>query len=525
MLHDAIVRLFPSAEDVRIITTNYDRHLVTAAENVFGTTPHIYCAPALPLGRDFNGIVSLHGCIGGRLADLVITSSDFGQAYLTDAWATRLLLEVFAKYVTLFVGYSHDDVVMSYLAQGLRAGSNRFGFLPDTAELVKWRRLEIEPIIYPQGSDHGELTEAIVRWGEWRGMGQLEHESKVRLLAASGPPIRPTDVSYLERVIGDDLAARFFAEHATSPEWLDWIVQRQPFPHIFESGQRLSPAEIALSAWFCDRALSDPEAAMGIVEVHGGHFNAEVATRMARLLPLGLPESKVLGRWLGILMRSDGAAMGNALTALLSSLRWPDDRDIALSLLEYLTRPRIELRPRFNFGPDDAEATTEYRIDSLMGDEHLLPDGWDTFFRPHLSDLASDLAALLEGQLSSIHRTLRSVGQASDRWDTYSFLRSAIEPHPQDHLSSAVGFLIDALRDCLENLVNDRPEVAGALLDRWGASGAPNSSATRSPRLGRTVGSVSRREASTRHRGSVALRIRDATRDLSAHREVSSRSV
>ena len=78
----------------------------------------MYEAPALPLGRDFTGIVYLHGSIDRAPSRLVVTDRDFGHAYLTDAWAARFLQEMFRKYTVFFIGYSHNDVVMNYLARG-----------------------------------------------------------------------------------------------------------------------------------------------------------------------------------------------------------------------------------------------------------------------------------------------------------------------------------------------------------------------------------------------------------------------
>jgi len=50
----------------------------------------------------------------------VLTDRDFGQLYLTEGWARRFLQTMFERYTVLFVGYSHDDVVTSYLMRGCR---------------------------------------------------------------------------------------------------------------------------------------------------------------------------------------------------------------------------------------------------------------------------------------------------------------------------------------------------------------------------------------------------------------------
>src|SRR5688500_15248727 len=60
-------------------------------------------------------ITYLHGAVQRPSSRLVLTDRDFGQAYLADGWATRFLMEMFREFTVLFVGYSHQDLVMCYL--------------------------------------------------------------------------------------------------------------------------------------------------------------------------------------------------------------------------------------------------------------------------------------------------------------------------------------------------------------------------------------------------------------------------
>jgi len=118
-LHHDLVQLFRTPKRVRIVTTNFDLHFETAAKTLFvEQQPEVYRAPALPLGYDFHGIVHVHGAMPDT-KNLVLTDADFGQAYLTEGWARRFLSDVFRRYTVLFVGYSHDDTVMNYLARAL----------------------------------------------------------------------------------------------------------------------------------------------------------------------------------------------------------------------------------------------------------------------------------------------------------------------------------------------------------------------------------------------------------------------
>ena len=119
-MHFDLLRLFDSPEGLKLVTTNFDTHFSSAALDVFGerNTCEIHCAPALPLGHAFSGIVYLHGAVNRPADRLVLTDSDFGRAYLTEGWARLFLQRIFETYTVLFAGYSHNDPVMNYIARG-----------------------------------------------------------------------------------------------------------------------------------------------------------------------------------------------------------------------------------------------------------------------------------------------------------------------------------------------------------------------------------------------------------------------
>jgi hypothetical protein len=472
-LHAAIIGLFTSAETLRVVTTNYDRHLTSAAEERFGVAPVVYRAPAVPLGRDFTGIVHLHGDLEGRSNDLILTSRDFGRAYLTDAWAARFLNELFQAYTTVFIGYSHQDVVMSYLAQGLRPGSRRFGFIDGAQNAELWRPLELNPVTYPYTADHAELTRAIEAWGDWARMGLLHHRSQVEVLAESGPPSTPRDTSYLEHIVAGDVTASYFAEYMSGTAWLDWITEREPFPSLFVGGIRLTTAGWRLARWFAHMVESDSEAALLIVQQHGGTLNEGTATCIALSLRRHRPDAKTLGRWIALLASNSGQDTDRELSVLLASFRWPDDREVALYLFGRLIERQQELRPTLHMTGNTPTSAVEFWVDRLRGEDHWLRRAWQIFFQPNLAKLASELALILERSLADTHRLLLMVGQASPQWDSLSFRRSAIEPDVQDNIAWPFFFVIDCLRDCLEALLAARPALGAALIERLESSEAP----------------------------------------------------
>ncbi|WP_293885601.1 SIR2 family protein, partial [Thiolapillus sp.] len=126
--HAALLRLARSPEDtLRLVTTNFDRMFHAAARRTKQEF-HAYTAPMLPIPKNsrWNGLVYLHGILPEEPDDtalnrLVVTSGDFGLAYLTERWAASFVSELFRNYVVCFVGYSINDPVLRYMMDALAA--------------------------------------------------------------------------------------------------------------------------------------------------------------------------------------------------------------------------------------------------------------------------------------------------------------------------------------------------------------------------------------------------------------------
>ena len=105
---------------------------------------------------------------------MVLTDLDFGRAYLTEGWARRFLADLFRSYTVLFVGYSHNDIVMSYLARALPTETARYA-LTDKSAVDRWRILGIRPILYPQSSsnDYSSLYDGINGLANYVSRGHL----------------------------------------------------------------------------------------------------------------------------------------------------------------------------------------------------------------------------------------------------------------------------------------------------------------------------------------------------------------
>src|SRR5215813_14952321 len=114
--HEALLELARCRDaSIRLVTTNFDRVFERIRKRP-GKTFQTYAAPMLPIPKNsrWNGLVYLHGLLpdtadNSALHRLVLTSGDFGLAYLTERWAARFVSELFQNYVVCFVGYSIND--------------------------------------------------------------------------------------------------------------------------------------------------------------------------------------------------------------------------------------------------------------------------------------------------------------------------------------------------------------------------------------------------------------------------------
>jgi hypothetical protein len=144
---------------VRLVTTNFDRLFEDCRDNLGTRQP-----PNLPdpsRQADMDGVIYLHGratedYTGADGEGFVLSSSEFGRAYLSDGWATQFFRGILDRYVVVFVGYGADDPPVQYLLEALnrKAGSlaRIYAFqsgLTTDAD-AKWLHKGVKPIPYDE---------------------------------------------------------------------------------------------------------------------------------------------------------------------------------------------------------------------------------------------------------------------------------------------------------------------------------------------------------------------------------------
>jgi len=140
--HEALLELARCRDgSIRLVTTNFDRVFERVGKRL-GKAFQAHAAPMLPIPKNsrWNGLVYLHGLLPSKADDsalhrLVLTSGDFGLAYLTERWAARFVSELFRNYVVCFVGYSINDPVLRYMMDALAADRMLGEFTPQAYAL------------------------------------------------------------------------------------------------------------------------------------------------------------------------------------------------------------------------------------------------------------------------------------------------------------------------------------------------------------------------------------------------------
>ena len=491
-LHRDLLRLYPDVEKVRVVTTNFDGLFEQAAENLFGSIPEVFRAPALPSGRQFCGVVHIHGTTS-HPNEMVITLRDFGSAYLTGGSARRFLIELFSNFAILFVGYSYDDTIMNYLTDALpgHEDSRRFALIGESNKNIDhWHRLRIKPIIYPQSNkdDYSALNEGVhglanlIRWraSDWK--------RKITEIVENPPPLDEEAEDLIEYALADATRTRFFTEAATAPEWIDWLDEREYLTPLFGNGT-LSERDKRWSWWLAEQFGYDHANTLFLligkhnIRLHP-HFWHDLGQRIGADSKTSWNKD-ILSRWISLLLITIQEHIGAGEQTNISAsslLQLMGERciehkmlDSLLQIFDVMIGSRLRLGEGFFF-PNGDENNESPPVDVellLIGNDHELNKLWKEGLKPKLCQVVEPLLNCVIKRLVEQYTTLYSWQKANRNWDPTSASRSAIEPHEQDRYSRAIDVLIDVARDCLEWLASNQVDTATRWCDQLVCSDAP----------------------------------------------------
>jgi hypothetical protein len=516
--HRSLLALATNRDGVcRLVTTNFDRGF----EFVAGSDAVIDSAPRLPVPKVgvWNSIVHLHGRIcdadpEGR--SLVMTSADFGSAYLTERWASRFLSDLFRRFAVLFVGYSVEDPVVRYMMDAFAAdralgeGVGKAFVLAGCADgdedkdARAWQAKGVIPLLYDSRDNHAALHQTLNRWAECHSRGLLGKESIVQE-HANKIPTKPFDqdpvVSQVVWALREDSGhvASVFARLDPVPpvEWLD-VLQEQgllalpcaPGAASDDRGWRvpladgggrtafapgLNPISRALGDWIT-RHLDRTEVidwALRSGSVLHPEFRWIIRRRLAEKpeMPAALRQIwKVLGSE-AALIRSNVHSFSLDLHEPLTSGEW--DFQLRHGVVDALS-PVLELRPsvhRVIFPEDlrDDEAISHFAevevVPKCKDSARLLIDAIarSPIKQQVLSDLADHATSLLNGVMQ-LYEMMQKAGPLSD-W-SYSD-QPSISPHAQNASLHDWTLLLEFCRDTWTTLLGEDSVRARRLVERW----------------------------------------------------------
>jgi hypothetical protein len=228
--HGLIKRISSSQGGMpQIVTTNFDRlfEMGHEGQHLVRHVPPAF--PDLNFGSKIEGITYLHG----RLVDAaseshpyVLSSADFGRAYLSEGWATNFIRHLLERYTVVLVGYQAEDPPVKYLLQGLNHDgqydrSRLYAFdrgLPEEIE-AKWRDRGVTAIAY---SDHSDLWKSMDVWADRVDDPRRWRASIIAKSQQDPKDLAPHDRGQVAHVLRTVQGARSFAEAdpAPHPEWV-----------------------------------------------------------------------------------------------------------------------------------------------------------------------------------------------------------------------------------------------------------------------------------------------------------------
>ena len=510
--HRALLKLSRTrAGDVRLVTTNFDRLFLLAGE-AGQHEQDVYSAPLLPLPKtDWRGLIHLHGLLPETADDraldrLVLTSADFGLAYLVEGWASRFITELFRRHTVCFVGYSINDKVMRYMLDAFAAERQRgetlgeaFVFAAydsdDEASPAEraWRSKNVVPILYPSHNAHAALHGFLQHWADHHAAGAEGRRALLDRYALQHPPADGSDDGCIGRVLWaldepTGQIAAHFAEldpappaswiaplarhgfsHANGRSFEDWLASDRPL----DFGEQARPIFDALSRWAL-RHCEHPELLLWIGQrsVRNPWFLHDVEHL---LQPQRAPRTPSIRTFWSLLLagRIGTANRIRALTLPLDARLHQHGLDAGLRFsLRQKLQPHIHVKPALPRISDEAAAPdnddhdpTHGAVDFALvfGDEYLqtaveLRDELPAL-EQHLPELLPDFDALLVDALALMDAT----GLAGSGWDRSEWHQPSISTHAQNFGYRPWTVLIELTRDAWCALI-DRDPVAAK---RW----------------------------------------------------------
>lgn len=460
----------------RVLTTNFDTLFERAAaernEEWFSEAVKGLPKPGGP--QDF-GIHHLHGRIadaklGLSESELILTSADFGDAYLRDGWASRYVEDRMRTATLVLLGYRAEDAALRLLLETLDVDRERFPDLkkvyalerrsPDSA--AQWKAKGVTPIEF---LSHEGLYETLSEWAKYAERPvEFERQAMTRIFKKTPTEATEFDRAQLSSLKGRGNAPALLIEANPSLAWLPTLTEVKMIRHD----------ERWLAGWIMGN-LQDYRAVTAVV-AQLGLFGPGVADALSYSLEQYKGElSPILRKSWSILirhMRRMQPSPASGWYDLLPVLMCGEITADTVKRLTDLLTPELEVSRRFTL--DDNAASEPSSIHDLMRiefepeenvalDEIL--DAWPPECRPE--DDYSLLTALSHA-LDQAIASATDLGLEGDRGYGLADVQVAsVADHPQNRHRKGFVPIVRMIAEVWSRLARKRSDLALEFIAKW----------------------------------------------------------
>lgn len=520
---------------VRLVTTNFDRIFEGLLKRRSPAIP-TFAAPLVPIPKrsTWDGLVYLHGLLPQLLRDrdldkLIVSSGDFGLAYLVERWAARFIGELFRRYIVCFVGYSINDRVLRYMMDALAADrmlgettprAYAFGGFRTGEEQkahAEWDAKGVYPLLYEiLDADHSAFH---LTMAEWAGIYRDGISGKERIIDKYGG-ITPTSSTEPSDVLGqvlwalchlDGVPAKRFADMSPTPpfEWLDVFAERtlrhddlvrlgvmpnatrdeelrfslleRPSPYTHAPWMALVVPPHQLGSWddimihlarWAAKYVGDPRLLLWVAS-RGGFIHPIFRRAVEEALSKNVASPALTSLWQFAL--SGRIGRGAFPFSLFTWRRRLEGAGLTPALrleLRELLSPRVRLRPPIRWRSIEVDPVTRTVSDLVEWEIILTAD----HVRSTIVDLdnvplwTAALPDLLDDFTVLLHDALdimRVLEGADDRHDRSYMHQPSIEAHAQNRGFHEWTILIEILRDAWMAVLAQDPLRARIAVAAW----------------------------------------------------------
>ena len=472
--HRTLLRLSRDLDNrISVVTTNFDTLLEWAAieaspNKTLGDISFAGQALPAPGSPSFWGIVHIHGrladaTLGLEHSQLVLTSADYGDAYMRSGWASRFLFDLARCKAIVLVGYSANDAPVRYFLNVLEADRARFpdlkpvfafdGYVHEPQEAtLSWGTLAVTPLPYCKVNPDTRKEDHLPLWRDLAELAEIaERPKRSRRRRASAILERPA--AELNADSQSELAWLFKGRSDLWSVALNVIVDRDWFK-VFRDAGLLPDRDAArvISSWIA-KDLQDRErfgCALEWQKRLGQPFTEKIErrllhaegldktwTRVWRLFCLVEPvhrndltyyaTQKRLGS--GVVLDSDVRKAVSLLAprlVLSSEDRNPNEESNSQPILQLreILRPRMAITDRHS---------AQELVDSLCA----------------IPGRAGRILELASAELSAVLKLETELGLIGEEHDSNDFSVPSIEGHAQNKHYGGVNFLVRVLVEAL----------------------------------------------------------------------------